>query len=132
MSTIHKLLTDRRTIVAVVGATDDPFKYGGKIYRNLKSKGLQVVAVNPNRETVDGDPAFATLADLPEPPDIINVVVPSDIGLEIARQAHDLGYHRIWYQPGSESRQIIEYLEANDFDYLAGPCIMVLTRPLSA
>ena len=63
-------------LIAVVGATDRPGKFGGKIYRNLKGKGYRVVAVNPGRATVDGDEAFGSIADLPEPPDIVNIVVP--------------------------------------------------------
>ncbi|NIQ54637.1 MAG: CoA-binding protein, partial [Gemmatimonadetes bacterium] len=51
--------------MAVVGATDSPDKYGGIIYRDLKRRGFRVFAVNPGRETVDGDPAYAGLADLP-------------------------------------------------------------------
>ena len=34
--------TDRATYLAVVGATDDPAKFGGRIYRDLKAKGFRV------------------------------------------------------------------------------------------
>lgn len=132
MTTFDDALADHTSAIAVVGATDDPFKFGGKIYRDLKRKGYRVFAVNPTRQTVDGDPVFETLADLPEPPDIIDVVVPAEIGITIAEQANELGYKRIWYQPGSESTAIVEYLEANDFEYLAGPCIMVESRAFPA
>ncbi len=130
MAPFDGLLDSPTTSIAVVGATDNPFKFGGKIYRDLKRKGFRVLAVNLTRDTVDGDPAYATLADLPEAPDIIDVVVPSDVGIDIARQANGLGYKRIWYQPGSESATIVEYLDVHEFEYLAGPCIMVRTRML--
>jgi len=32
---------------AVVGATDNPQKFGNKIVRNLKNRGYQVYLVNP-------------------------------------------------------------------------------------
>ena len=128
MSVFDDLLADHNSTIAIVGATDDPFKFGGKIYRDLKRKGYQVLPVNPTRQTVDGDPAFATLADLPRSPDIIDVVVPPDIGISIAEQANELGYKRIWYQPGSESSTIVDYLDENEFEYLAGPCIMVQSK----
>ena len=44
------LLTDPATTIAVVGATDDPAKFGGRIYRDLKGKGFRVLAVNPRRD----------------------------------------------------------------------------------
>ena len=128
MSVFDDLLADHDSTIAVVGATDDPFKFGGKIYRDLKRKGYRVFPVNPTRQTVDGDSAYATLADLPSPPDIIAVVVPADVGILIAEQANELGYKRIWYQPGSESSAIIDFLDANEFEYLAGPCIMVRSK----
>ena len=130
VATFDDLLTNPATVIAVVGATDAPFKFGGKIYRDLKHKGFRVLAVNPTRVTVDGDHVYPTLADLPEPPDIIDVVVPPDVGISIAEQANELGYKRIWYQPGSESTAIINYLDNHDFEYLAGPCIMIRARPL--
>ncbi len=126
------MLADPATTVAVVGATDNPDKYGGRIYRNLKAKGFKVLAVNPTRDTVDGDAAYATLADLPEEPTIINVVVPPHVGIKIAEEADALGYKRIWYQPGADSAEIVAYLVSHAFDFLAGPCIMVETRPLAA
>ena len=55
MNDIASLLHRDDTTIAIVGATDDPAKYGSVIYRDLKHKGFEVFAVNPNRDTVDGD-----------------------------------------------------------------------------
>ncbi len=126
--TLTPLLTDHTTRVAVVGASDNPDKYGSVIYRDLKRKGYRVFAVNPNRETVDGDPSYPNLAALPEPPDIVNLVVPARVGMEVVRQALELGYRRIWLQPGAESPQLLRLLQESDADYLADACIMVRSR----
>ena len=123
-----ELLADTTTTIALVGATDNPGKYGHTIYHDLKSKGYTVWAVNPTRPTVDEIATYATLADLPERPDIVNVVVPSHIGIDIARQAKDLDYRNIWFQPGAENTEIVDYLESHNFTFLAGPCIMVRSR----
>lgn len=114
--------------VAVVGANDNPGKYGYVIYRDLKAKGYRVFAVNPNAATVDGDPAYPTLADLPEPPTIVNFVVPPPVSLEVLRQAKDLGHRLVWMQPGSSSSEVREYIDANGFESLIDACIMVQTR----
>ena len=76
MDDFAALLTDPATTIAVVGATDDPAKFGGRIYRDLKGKGFRVLAVNPGRDTVDGDPCYPSLAALPEAPTIVDLVVP--------------------------------------------------------
>jgi predicted CoA-binding protein len=128
MNDIATLLNRDDTTIAVVGATDDPSKYGSVIYRDLKRKGFDVYAVNPNRDTVDGDPAFSSLAELPDTPTIVNVVVPAVATLNVLRSARELGLNNVWVQPGAESPEVMAYLNENDFNYLANACIMVRSR----
>ena len=125
MSTIAALLHEPDTSVAVIGATDSPGKYGGIIYRDLKAKGFTVFAVNPGAETVDGDPSYPSLADLPQRPTIVNFVVPPPVTLQTLRTAKELGMMNAWVQPGAENREVLDYLEEQEFDYLARACIMV-------
>jgi predicted CoA-binding protein len=128
MDTISTLLNEGDPVVAVVGATDNPRKYGNLIYLDLKEKGFRVYPVNPTRATVDGDPAFATLAELPEAPDIVNFVVPPTRTLRVLKQAKGLGFTTVWVQPGAENEDVLSYLDEQDFDYLANACIMVRAR----
>ena len=129
MTDIIALLALPDTTIAVVGANDDPAKYGSVIYRDLKRKGFTVYAVNPNREVVDGDLAYDRLADLPAPPTIVDFVVPPDVTLAVLEQAKELGLDNMWIQPGAESPSVLRYLQEHGFDYLAHDCIMVRSRP---
>jgi uncharacterized protein len=122
------LLNDPATTVALVGASDNPAKYGATIYRNLKGKGIQVFAVNPNRSTVDDDTAYRSLADLPERPTIVNLVVPPRIGLSVLREMAHLGYDNVWFQPGAESAETIALAEELGINYLVHACMMVVGR----
>lgn len=128
MDPLTRMLADTSATIAVVGATDNREKYGSVIYRDLKRKGYRVLAVNPGRDTVDGDPAYATVADLPVEPDIIDLVVPSSEGVKVVRQALDIGYDRIWVQPGAESPELLTILQEEGAEYLADACIMVRSR----
>ena len=128
---IATLLADPKTTIALVGATDNPSKYGSVIYRDLTRKGYIVYPVNPNRSTVQGAPAYARLADLPSKPTIVNVVVPPHVTLDILDEAEALGIRNIWLQPGAESPAVMERLTSGDFDYLAHACIMVETRSVT-
>ena len=128
MNDIATLLNRDDTTIAVVGATDDPAKYGSVIYRDLKRKGYEVYAVNPKRDTVDGDPAYPSLDALPESPTIVNIVVPPQATLHVLRKARELGLNSVWVQPGAESPEVMAYLQENDFNYLANSCIMVRSR----
>jgi predicted CoA-binding protein len=125
---IASLLGEPSTTVAVVGATDNPSKYGYVIYRDLKRKGYRVFAVNPGRATVDTDPAYRDLRSLPEKPTIVNVVVPPPVAASILRESLDLGISNVWLQPGAESPENMAFLQENGFNYLANACIMVESR----
>ncbi len=74
--------------IAVVGASREPFSVGGALFQNLiryRFSGA-VYPVNPNAPSVAGVHAYATIADLPEIPELVFIVVPAVYVLEIARQ----------------------------------------------
>lgn len=128
MSQVAQLLDEPDTSVAVVGATDEPGKYGGIVYRRLKAFGYEVFAVNPNRETVDGDTAYPDLTSLPAPPTIVNFVVPPEVGADVADQALRHGYLDLWFQPGADTPALTDRLRAAGADVLTDACIMVRAR----
>lgn len=131
MKDIVKLLQEPATTVAVIGATDDPSKYGSVIYRDLKRKGFRVFAVNPHRTSVDGDPAYPTIHDLPERPTILNFVVPPSATLQVLEDAREAGHENVWIQPGADSPAVLSYIQEHGFNYLANACIMIRSRVLS-
>ena len=128
MNDITKLLDEPNVSIAVIGATDNSSKYGHVIYRDLKQKGFTVYPVNPQRTSVDGDPAFLNVGDIPGKPTITNFVVPPSTTLKILQQCLDLDLMNVWVQPGAESPEVIAFLQQNSFNYIANSCIMVETR----
>src|SRR5256885_7712759 len=85
---------------AVVGASRNSEKYGYKVYRTLKEAGYEVFAVNPNAETIDGDPCYPLLDNVSPPVDCVVTVVPPQVTFEIVRRAGHLRIPYIWMQPG--------------------------------
>ena len=128
MEDITKLLNDADVAIALVGATDNPAKYGCVIYRDLKRKGFKIYPVNPQRNTVDGDPAFPNLGEIPVRPTIVNFVAPPSTTLKVLQECLELDLLNVWVQPGAESPEVITFLQKNNFNYIANACIMVATR----
>jgi predicted CoA-binding protein len=110
---------------AVVGATDNPQKYGNQIIKNLKSRGYEVYPVNPRLKLVEGLTCFPTLAELPVRPDVVDFVVPPRATEEILKQCKELGLERIWLQPGSESEIAIAYCHENNLKVVHSVCVMM-------
>ncbi|HNI25610.1 MAG TPA: CoA-binding protein [Leptospiraceae bacterium] len=125
---ILELLKKKDVTVAVIGATNDRTKYGNIIYRDLKNKGIRVFGVNPKATTIEGDPAYKRVQDIPERPDILDFVIPPKIGLETVKELIKDGYDHFWLQPGAESDDILELLNKENKSVLAHSCVMVETR----
>ena len=70
--------------VAVIGASDDPSRIGGRPIAYMRGQGYQgkIFPVNPNRATVQGLTAYPNVAALPETPDVAIVIVPASAALE--------------------------------------------------
>ncbi len=78
----------RPTSIAIIGATDTGGKTGAMITHNLVRGGFsgRTVCINPHRETVYGQPCYASLADAPEPQvDCAVVVVPAHLVEDVVR-----------------------------------------------
>lgn len=131
MDPVTRLLAEPDPTIAVVGATDRLDAYGARIYRDLKAKGYRVMAVNPTRDTVDGDPAYRSLSDLPESPTIVNYVIPPPRTRRVLEEALRLGYTTAWVQPGAEDDEVVRFLDEHGFESLVGACIMVESRAIA-
>lgn len=114
--------------IALVGATPDPKKYGNIILKDLKTKGFEVIPVNPRYEQIDNLKCFKSVKELPEDVDVIVFVVPPKIGLQVAKDAINSGFRKLWFQPGAESKEIKDFLDSEDVEYSFQRCIMVETR----
>lgn len=123
-----KEILERKNVIAVVGASRDPEKYGHRVYGNLKEAGYAVYPVNPNAAEILGDRCYPDLKSLPVKPDVVNVVVPPEVTEEVVKSCKELGITKVWMQPGSESEKAVEYCEANGIDVVYGVCIMVERR----
>jgi len=122
-------LKEKNATIALIGASNNKNKYGNRIYRDLRSKGYHVVPINPKEELIEGDKAYRTIEEIETLPDIANFVVPPPIAMKIAQHITDLGIKHLWFQPGSESDELEDWLKNTDgIKYLINSCIMVETR----
>lgn len=116
---------------AVVGVSENPEKYGYKIYQDLKNAGYQVYGVNPKLSSLLGDPCYPSLKDLPQVPQVVNLVVPPSVGLQVLEDCKAMGVTRVWVQPGAESDELLAKGEALGLTLLANACIMLQKQPVS-
>jgi acyl-CoA synthetase (NDP forming) len=79
--------------VAVIGASDNPNKVGGRPIYYMRKHGYRgrIFPVNPGRETVQGLPCHASLDHLPEVPDAVVIAVDGSKAVDAVRQCADRG-----------------------------------------
>jgi len=79
--------------VALFGASDDPAKTAGRPLKFLRAAGYRgtIYPINPNRDTVQGETAYPSLASLPQVPDQVFVLTPTDTVRDAVRESARLG-----------------------------------------
>jgi acyl-CoA synthetase (NDP forming) len=79
--------------IAIVGASSNPLKFGGMLTASQLAMGFTgpVYLVNPNEEEILGHKAYPDLLSLPEPPDLVYIVIPADRSLEVLEQCGQRG-----------------------------------------
>lgn len=118
--------------IAVVGVSRNKDKFGNMIYRELKTSGYRVMAVNPNADMVEGDRCYAGLGALPEKPDGVILVVPSKNGLEVIEEAARMGVRHVWVQQGANSPEIDKRITELDLVAVSGECIFMFLEPVKS
>ena len=93
------------TTVAVVGCSDDPSRDSLRISKLLKTRGFNVIPVNPQLKTdalidVLGERCYPDLASIPVAVEMVDVFRRSEFVPEVVEQAIAKGARIVWCQLG--------------------------------
>ncbi|QUH26025.1 CoA-binding protein [Serpentinicella alkaliphila] len=123
---LKKTMLDKK-VWAVIGATPDTSKFGYKIYKRLKNHGYTVYGVNPNYTEVEGEKIYRSIAELPEKPECIDMVVSPRISEKFLDEIKENGIEYVWFQPGTFDTAVIEKAESLNLKivYKNYACVLV-------
>ena len=96
---IYDLLTRAKTI-AVVGLSDSPLRPSHGVSAYMQSQGYKIIPVNPQIGEALGETSYASLLDVPERIDVVDVFRRPEYVEEIVDQAIKLKVPAIWMQEG--------------------------------
>lgn len=114
--------------IAVVGLSTSPFKDAHRIPAAMQQLGYRVIGVHPSADELLGERAYRTLADIPEPVDMVNVFRPSHEAADIALQAVEISASALWLQLGIRSADARRIAEGAGMAYVEDRCIAVDAR----
>ena len=96
---IRQLLVKAKTI-AVVGLSSDPMRPSFDVSQYMQRKGYRIIPVNPNEQTVLGQKAYASLAEVTEKIDLVDIFRRPEFVPEIIDEVIRLKIPAVWLQEG--------------------------------
>ena len=128
MRTPPEILAEARTI-ALVGASPKPERPSNDVLRYLLEAGYRVIPVRPlDCDEVLGVPCVASLAEIDEPLDLVDVFRRPEFCAGHAREAVAAGAKALWLQVGIESAEALAIAQAAGLDYVENACTKVVHK----
>ncbi len=113
--------------IAVTGVSRNPRGHGSNaVYQRLRARRYEVFAVNPNAETVEGDPAFHDLRSIPGGVEAVVIGTRPEYAEATMKECAELGISRVWMHrgpgPGSVSPAAAAYGREHGIEVIDGGC----------
>lgn len=125
---VEEFLKEKRIAVVGVSRTRG---FGNLAYKALASQGYEVFPVNSLAETVEGQPCFKSLADIPGRVGAVLSVVPRANTLDVVNDCVRLGIKNVWMTQGSESKEAIDTAQTGKLNVVHNACILMYAQPKS-
>lgn len=94
--------------VAVIGASPDRRKFGNKSVRAHQLAGYRVFPAHPTEPTVEGLPAFRSVAEIPvDRLDRVTIYLPPAVGLKVLPEIAAKPAGEVWLNPGADAPEVV-------------------------
>lgn len=122
----RQLLEEAKTI-AVVGLSNKPERTSHMVAAAMQNAGYRIIPVNPTiaGQTVLGEKAVASLSEIDEPVDIVNVFRRSEDVPPVAEEAVKLKPKALWLQQGIVSEEAAALAKQHGIEVIMDLCIKV-------
>jgi len=117
-------LLKRSKTIAVVGLSCNPMRASHGVSAYMQSHGYRIIPVNPNIDECLGERAYASLLDVPEKIDIVNVFRRPEFVEEVVDQAIQLKVPAIWMQEDVIHQRAVEKARAAGIFVVMDRCIL--------
>ncbi len=124
---IEEFLSQKK--VAVAGVSRKKSKFGNAIYNELKKKGHDVYAVNPNLKEYDDEKCYDSIMSLPDDITALVINTKTEFSKELLAQAKEKGIKHIWLQQGSANKELLANLPNGETNVICKQCLLMFVNP---
>jgi predicted CoA-binding protein len=112
--------------VAVIGASNDPSRYGNMAVRAFRRAGFQVFPVNPTEPTIEGLKAFPTINEVPAELDTVTIYVRPAVLVKLLPDIAQKGCKDLWLNPGTVSDTVLAEVKKLGLNAIQGCSILAI------
>ena len=120
---LRELLKAKR--IAVVGASDDPMRPAHYVPQFMIQQGCEIVPVNPKYERVFGVTSYASLEEVPDRVDLVNVFRRPGFCPAVVEAAIRMKAGGVWLQSGIVSEEAKRIAQEAGLPFVQDRCLMV-------
>lgn len=118
-----RAVLEQATTIAVVGMSTDEDKASHTVPISLREAGYRIIPVHPDADEIAGEQAYASLLEVPDHVDVVEVFRPAEEAPAIARQAAQIEADALWLQLGISSDEARRIAEEAGLDYVENACM---------
>ncbi|MFC1725091.1 CoA-binding protein [candidate division KSB1 bacterium] len=98
--------------IAIIGASNNPEKFGNKAVKAYKKIGYTVYPVNPTADEIEGLKVYRSILDIKGKIDRVSFYLPPKKVMEVLDDIAELGIKEVYLNPGTESDEVFEKAES--------------------
>ncbi len=124
IETLRRILATNK-VVAVVGLSADWYRPSYFAAKYMQEHGYRIIPVNPRYAEILGEKCYASLADIPEKVDVVDVFRRTADVMPIAEQAVAIGAKVLWQQIGVLNEEADRYARDHGLDSVMDRCVKI-------
>ncbi len=128
---VQRILETTKTI-AVVGLSDKPDRDSYQVAAYLQQQGYRIIPINPWAKEVLGEKAYASLREISEPVEVVQIFRRAEEVLPIVDDAIAVGAKVVWMQSGIVNEDAAARAEAAGLKVIMDACMRSAHRTLRA
>jgi predicted CoA-binding protein len=116
--------------MAFAGASRNPEKFGAIVFKELKSRGFDLVPIHPEANMILNVPCRRQIQELPTDVENLYIVTPSANTLSLLKASVGTHIKKVWIQQSSETEEALAFARQNNLIVISKKCILMFAEPV--